>query len=136
MNEVKPDSKHTALHLAAIKGHNASLEALLSWGAEVNPQCHTGGTPLQAACQEGHLLCVLTLLKAGASLTLPARGGALPIHLAAQYNRVEVVKAFLEHGCNPDMVSWYGTEYQLTLFLSAKQQNWADTTAVRSNASS
>ena len=53
VNEMIFDTKATALHLAAVKGHNASIEALLSWGAEVNPQDHAGFTPLNAACQEG-----------------------------------------------------------------------------------
>ena len=106
VNEAVPVTKHTALHLAAIKGHNALIEALLSWGAEVNPQEHAGFTPMHAACQGGHLLCVQTLLKEGASLTLPANYGTLPIHLAAQNNKKEVVKTLLELGCSPDMVSW------------------------------
>ena len=105
VNEVQPVTKQTALHLAAIYGHNASVEALLSWGAEVNPQDRGGFTPLNAACQEGHLRCVLTLLKAGASLILPDNYGILPIHVAARNNRVEVVKTLLEYGCSPDMVS-------------------------------
>ena len=108
VNEVIPDGKQTALHFAALLGQNALVEALLSWGAEVNPEDHAGFTPLNAACQEGHLLCVLTLLKAGASLTLPDNPGqqALPIHLAARRNRVEVVKSLLDHGCSLDMVGW------------------------------
>ena len=106
VNEVVPDTKHTALHLAVSKGHNTLIEALLSWGAEVHPQSHAGVTPLHFACQEGHLLCVLALLKAGASLTLTDNQGFLPIHHAAQYNRVEIVKTLLEHGCSPDMVRW------------------------------
>ena len=106
VNEVVPDTKQTALHLAATHGHNDSVEALLSWRAEVNPQDHEGWTPLHGACQEGHLLCVLTLLKAGASLMDYQPYGYLPIHLAAQENRVEVIRTLLEHGCSPDMVSW------------------------------
>ena len=105
VNEIHPYTKDTALHLAASQGHNALVEALLSWGAEVNPQSHVGFTPLHAACQEGHLLCVLTLLKAGASLTLPNNYGLLPIHHAAIRNKVEVVKTLLELGCSPNMVS-------------------------------
>ena len=106
VNEVEPDTKTTALHYAALNGHNALVEALLSWGVEVNPQDFAGGTPLHLACQEGHLLCVLTLLKAGASLTLPNNQGLLPIHFAALRNSVKVVNTLLEHGCSPDMVSW------------------------------
>ena len=105
VNEVDPDTKHTALHVAALQGHNALVEALLSWGAEVNPQNHGGFTPLHAASQEGHLRCVFTLLKAEASFNLPDNDGTLPIHVAAGYNRAEVVKTLLEHGCSSDMVS-------------------------------
>ena len=105
LNEIVADTKHTALHFAAVKGHNASVEALLSWGAEVNPEDYLGQTPLGSACQAGHLPCVLTLLKAGASLSLPDQHGMLPIHIAAQFNRVEIVQTFLELGCSPDTVS-------------------------------
>ena len=105
VDEVMPHTKQTALYLASGNGHNASVEALLSWGAEVNPQDQAGFTALHAACQEGHLLCVLTLLKAGASLTLPDNQGRLPIHIAAGHNKLEVVKTLLEHGCAQDMVS-------------------------------
>ena len=106
VNEVDPVTKGTALHLATSKGHNASIEALLSWGAEVDPQDLSGFTPLQVACQEGHLLCFLRLLKAGASLTLTDNHGSLPIHIAAQKNRMEIVRTLLEPGCSPDVVSW------------------------------
>ena len=105
VNEVMPDTTDTALHIASIRGHNASVDALISWGADVSALNHAGWTPLHLACQEGHLLCVLTLLKAGASLNLPDIQGSLPIHKAAQCNRLEVLKTLLEHGCSPDMVS-------------------------------
>ena len=105
VNEVQLVTKLAALHHAATYGHNATVEALLTWGAEVNIQNHAGGTPLHLACQEGQKLCVLTLLKAGASLNLPTYGGCLPIHTAAGRNCVEVVDALLERGCSPDMVS-------------------------------
>ena len=107
VNEVDNDTKNTSLHFAAGHGHNASVEALLSWGAEVNPQDYNGCTPLHCACQEGHLLCVLALLNAGASLALQDIRGGLPIHFAAKKNRVKVVNTLMEHGCSPDMVSWY-----------------------------
>ena len=109
VNEVMPNTKHTALHYAAGHGDNGLLEALLSWGAEINPQSYGGATPLHTACQGGNLLCVLTLLKAGASLTVPNKQDSLPIHIAAQTNNIEIVRTFLEHGCSPDMVSWYHT---------------------------
>ena len=110
VNETDPLAKQTALHLTASRGHNASMDALLSWGAEVKRQDHAGETPLHFACQERHLLSVLTLLKAGASLTLPNNHGSLPIHAAAQRNRMEIVRTLLEHGCSPDRMSWRHTK--------------------------
>ena len=106
VNEVEPNTKCTALHYSAIKGQNNLVEALLSWGAEVNRQDFLGCTPLHGACQEGHLLCVLTLLKAGASITLPDTSGRIAIHIAAFKNKVDVVGTLLEHGCHPDMVRY------------------------------
>ena len=106
VNEVDLETKSTALHQAAIRGHEAVVEALLSWGAIVDPQDHAGMTPLYFACQEGHLACLLALLKAGAaSVSLPDNQGGLPIHIAAQTNRVEIVRTLLDWGCSPDMVS-------------------------------
>ena len=105
VNEVDTKTKQTALFRAAGLGHEAVVEALLSWGAIVDPQDHAGATPLNAACQEGHLACVLALLKAGASVSLPDNLGFLPIHVAARHNRVETVRTLLDYGCRPDMVS-------------------------------
>ena len=99
-------TKWTALHRASVRGHKAVMEALLSWGAIVDPQDHVGATPLHVACQEGHLACVLALLKKGASIAMPNNHGNLPIHIAAKKNRVEIVRTLLDCGCSPDMVSY------------------------------
>ena len=106
VNEMVPGTKHTALHHAALKGHEAVVEALLSWGAAVDPQNHIGATPLSCACQEGYLPCVLTLLKSGASVSLPSYDGMLPIHNAAKKNGVEIVRCLVEFGQSSDMVSY------------------------------
>ena len=105
VNEMQLKTKWTALHIAAVHGHEALIEALLSWGAIVDPQDYVGTTPLYLACQEGHLACVLTLLKARASVSMPCNDGGLPIHIAAQTNRVEIVRVLLDYGCSPDSVS-------------------------------
>ena len=107
VNEMQLKSKTTALHKAAVRGHEALVEALLSWGATVDPRNHAGMTPLFDSCQEGHLSCVLALLKEGASVSLPSNNGSLSIHIAAVRNRVEIVRTLLDSGCSPDMVSCY-----------------------------
>ena len=98
--------KHTSLHFAADRGHEAVVEALLSWGgAIVDSHDRQGYTPLLMAIQGGHVACVLTLLKAGASLFVGDMFGTLPIHKAAERNRVEIVRILLDYGCSVDMVS-------------------------------
>jgi len=104
VNQMEPTTKMTALHCAAFGGHEAVVEALLSWGAIVDPALG-GTTPLYFACRNGHLACVLALLKAGASVSMSDNEDMLPIHIAAKQNRVEIVKALLDFGCSPDMVS-------------------------------
>ena len=105
VNETMPGTNETALHFAVRNCHEALVEALLSWNANVNSQTHQGKTPLFEACQTGSLPCVLKLLKAGASVTLPNMYGSMPIHRAAESNNKEIVKILLEHGCSPDMAS-------------------------------
>ena len=105
VNDVRPQTRDTALHEAALRGHEAVVEALLSWGAMVDPQDHAGWTPLFSACQEGHLACVVTLLKARAAVSVPNIVGQLPIHVASVGNRVEIVRTLMDYGCTPDMVN-------------------------------
>ena len=137
VNEVELKTKATALHQAAAGGHEAVVEALLSWGAIVDPQDRNGLTPLYFACQAGHLSCVLPLLKARARVCLPNNNGFLPIHIAAEKNRVEIVRALLDYGCSPDMVSCCTLTTILTPFLlSAGQSDRGDTTHECSKGSS
>ena len=98
VNEQQLKSNNTALHIAALRGHEVVVEVLLSWGAIVDPQDHAGMTPLYFACQEDHLACVFALLKAGASVSVRNDSGVLPIHVAAQENRVDVVRTLVDYG--------------------------------------
>ena len=130
-SDVNPETKWTALHDAAARGHEAVVEALLSWGAIVDPQDDTGTTPLYAACQNGHLACVLALLKAQARVSMADDYGNLPIHVAAQVNRVEIIRALLDYGCSPDMVSCCDnifTTILLSFLLLAEQPGRVHTT--------
>ena len=139
VNEMEPKTRDRALHLAAVYGRKAVVEALLSWGAIVDPRNHIGVTPLYAACQGVYLACVPALLKAGASVSVPTNNGNLPIHIAAQENRVEIVRTLLDYGCSPNMVSCCDntlTTIITPFLLSAEQSNRADTTHACSIGSS
>jgi ankyrin repeat protein len=95
----------SALWKAALYGHLATVETLLSLGARVDSQAFNGSTPLLVASQEGRTDCVLALLQAGADATLRQSDGAAALHQAAVRNRAGAVAALLEHGCDPEMVS-------------------------------
>ena len=131
VNEVNLETKMTALHLAALRGHESVVEALLSWGAIVDPKNHAGATPLHLACQEGHLACVLVLLEARASVYLPDIEGNLPIHITAEHNGVEIIRILLHNDCSPDMVSCCENKLMTIItpfLLSAEQSDRGDTT--------
>ena len=140
VNEVSPETKRTALHLAVARGHEAVVKVLLSWGAIVHPQDHGGGTPLHIACQEGRLACVLALLKAGSSVFMESNDGALLIQIAASHNRVEILRALLDYGFSSDMVSCHEntstTTIMASFLLSAGQSVKDHTTDVCSSRSS
>ena len=105
LEEKKPVTEETALHLAAVLGHESLLQLLLSYKANINSKSRTGSTPRHLASQEGHLASVLTLLQAGADLLLPDDNGVLPIHLAAHRNHHGVIRILIEEGgCSPDQV--------------------------------
>ena len=59
VTEMNLTTKDSALHYVAVEGHTASVEALLSWGAIVDPQAHAGLTTVYLARQEGHLAYAL-----------------------------------------------------------------------------
>ena len=49
VNDMDPNTKHTALEIAALFDHEATVEAIPSWGAVVDPQDNEGFTPLHSA---------------------------------------------------------------------------------------
>ena len=105
LEESSTRTQDTALHKAAINGHEILLQLLLSHNAEVNSRNRIEDTPLHLASQEGHLASVVTLLQAGADPLLPDDDGFLPIHLAANHNHDAVVRILIEEGgCSPDQV--------------------------------
>ena len=106
LEERQTGTLDTALHSAALYGHQSLLELLLSHKADVNSRETIGATPLHLASQEGHLASVVALLQAGADPLLPEDDGFLPIHAAAKNNHPEVVRILIEQGgCSIDQVS-------------------------------
>ena len=62
----------TALHLAAIKGHDAVLQLLIDKGADIAAKGKDQRTPLELAAENGYSSIVKHLIAAGADLNMDA----------------------------------------------------------------
>ncbi|XP_075868480.1 ankyrin repeat and SOCS box protein 5 isoform X1 [Nelusetta ayraudi] len=87
------------LHEATSKGHYGCVEALVTWGADVDMDIPHMGTALYTACVCQELECARTLLREGASVQ---KGKFLdsPLHAAAEKDCTAVVKLLLDFGAD------------------------------------
>lgn len=116
---IKDSSKGTtrgnALQVAAHKGDNDKIEALLQEGADINHTKSYRGTAIQAASMRGHTETVKLLLEKGANTTIYStigassqfayRRGQHVLIEAARHGHDDVVSLLLE--CDPNSsVKW------------------------------
>ena len=112
----------TPLLFAAQQGDADSAEVLLTAGADINVATPDGDTPLLIASASGHEAFSISLLEHGANPNSTDRNGITPLHYAIMNglaetasgismghvaylrrpNMVELVKALLAHGANPN----------------------------------
>lgn len=120
------NDKRTALMAAAMRGDEPLVKMLLDAGAEVNAKDKQGETALFDAVRYGHLPVVRMLLDAGADpnvknqlvvnavdsgytpLMYAARRGLVP-NSSSVRDWLDIVKALLAKGANPDIRSTRGT---------------------------
>lgn len=91
---------HTALHRAALYGHESVLAVLLQAGADPTLPDSTGFTPLHLAAQQGHAGVVQLLLASSPPRDLISwvtRSGETALHLAVQARQPAVVRVLIEH---------------------------------------
>jgi ankyrin repeat protein len=113
----------TALHFAARQGNVNTVKALLAGGAHVNLVSPGDGTsPLLIAIINGHFDLATYLLEQGADPTLASSAGATPLYavlnvqwapkaaypqprayLQQQHSYLDVMKALLERGADPNV---------------------------------
>ncbi|KAI0301911.1 hypothetical protein B0F90DRAFT_1667745 [Multifurca ochricompacta] len=112
------------LHAAAANPYGcASVQYLLSYGADVNALNDQLRTPLHAAAGIWHrgIDSVRVLLEHGAKVNATDRDGFTPLHMAAQSEGSgESVKLLLEHGAKANAVS--RIERKTPLHMAAKLQ--------------
>ena len=99
-------SDRTALHLAAERGHTATVEFLADkFKASVFDRTKDGSTLMHIAALNGHPDTAMVLFKKGVPLLMPNRNGARGIHTAAMKGHVAVINSLLSKGENVDAVT-------------------------------
>ncbi|KAG7518881.1 ankyrin repeat and SOCS box 5 isoform X1 [Solea senegalensis] len=110
-NGAKPQSlvyHPSPIHEATSKGHYGCVEALVTWGADVDMEIPHLGTALYTACVCQELECARKLLREGANVQ---KGRSLdsPLHAAAEKDCTAVVKLLLDFGAD---INARNTEFQ------------------------
>ncbi|PQE22078.1 ankyrin repeat domain-containing protein [Rutstroemia sp. NJR-2017a BVV2] len=95
---VKDSSGRSALHIAAIAGHQIVVELLIGHGADINALDRVGKSALHHASQAGHDDLVKVLLQWGAEVNAVDSSGKSVLHHASQAGHDDVVKALLQSG--------------------------------------
>ncbi|KAF7228598.1 ankyrin repeat and SOCS box protein 5 isoform X2 [Nothobranchius furzeri] len=110
-NGAKPQSlvhQPSPIHEATSKGHYGCVEALVTWGADVDMDIPHLGTALYTACICQELECARKLLREGANVQ---KGRSLdsPLHAAAEKDCTAVAKLLLDFGAD---INARNTEFQ------------------------
>jgi len=108
LNYTVPRGGSTALLFAARSGDAESARLLVAAGADVNEALPDGATALIVAAHSGHRQAALALLDKGAN---PNAGGVgyTALHAAVLRSDVELIKALLAHGADPNAAITRGT---------------------------
>ena len=117
----------TLLHIAAARGHEECVEALLQLDAPTSLKNAAGKTALHVACEEGHAQIVKMIGK-DTSLLATDNVGDTPLHIAVARGHDECVEALLQldapvmlrnaAGKTVRDVAQYYTKYLLHTFLA------------------
>jgi uncharacterized protein len=107
----------TALIFAAREGDIDSAKALVDGGARINQTTEYGWTPLLTAVNNRNYALAKMLIDRGADVNMANKGGWTPLYLATDNRNIEggdypvpkpdldhleIIKALLEHGANPN----------------------------------
>ncbi|KAL7926017.1 hypothetical protein ACQKWADRAFT_171945 [Trichoderma austrokoningii] len=110
-----------ALHQASSRGHLPIVDYLLSRGANVNLQDHSGQTALHCAAGYGHEDIVDTLLQHSANISLRDSEGRTALHYAAGCGKSEIVKNLLSGSEGEASIAIRDEDGQTALHFAAKR---------------
>ena len=93
--------KQTLIHLAATKGHNPIIKALIGCTDNPNAPDNNKRTPIHYAAMNGHCEVVKTLTAKMKNPNAPDDRGQTPIHYAAKNGKTIVMKFLMAYTDNP-----------------------------------
>jgi ankyrin repeat protein len=108
LNYAVPRGGMTALLFAARSGDAESVRLLIAAGADVNDALPDGASALIVAAHSGHRQAAMALLDNGANPNADLVGYTA-LHAAILKSDVELVKALLAHGADPNTPITKGT---------------------------
>ncbi len=88
------------LHVAAEKGHDRCVRAMLDSGADVDAVNSTGRTALHLAARNGHVDVMKTLLKQDANIDATDESGWTALHHAANNDCEAIVRLLTNRGAD------------------------------------
>jgi ankyrin repeat protein len=113
LNYTVPRGGSTALLFAARSGDTESARLILAAGADVNDRLPDGASALLVSAHSGQRRVATLLLEAGANPNANDVGYTA-LHAAVLRSDLELVKALLAHGANPDSQIVKGTPVRRT----------------------
>ncbi|KAK9283567.1 hypothetical protein L1049_011815 [Liquidambar formosana] len=90
----------TALHIAAIKGHQDAVAILLEYGMSVECQDNEGHSPLHLAVEGGNIETVEVLINKGANVNAKSKRGATPLYMARAMGYDDISQLLLNRGAS------------------------------------
>jgi ankyrin repeat protein len=111
VNWANPDNGTTAAYVAAGKGHDKCLSAIIQYGrVDLAMVDKNGLAPIHAACSIGWIACLLILLDHGVDASAPVadREGLTPAMLCCLGGHVKCLALLLDRGADPSLVDRTG----------------------------
>lgn len=106
---VRSSSKRrSALHRAAIHGHESVTRVLIMAGADVGSLDSDRRSPLHLAVRAGHEQLVCSLLLGGANPSTKDKKGNAPLHIAAWHGHAGISCALLLKGADKNVLDCQG----------------------------